>query len=91
MNLADILLILPGPPVVSIVFWLILLALALYIARAPAHRAILSLSRVLHFAFRVAARSVRLAEQKLSLRNREVLLAESRLSAIHMPLAEVCP
>lgn len=78
MNLADILLILPGPPVVSIVFWLILLALALYIARAPAHRAILSLSRVLHFAFRVAARSVRLAEQKLSLRNREVLLAAGR-------------
>ena len=81
MSFPDIFHILAGAPTLSIVFWLTLVAVALYIARAPAHRAILSLSRVLHYAFRLAARSVRLAEEKLSLRNREVLLAAGREAA----------
>jgi hypothetical protein len=58
--------------------WFIVLAVAMYFARTPAHRAILSLARAIHQSMRVAAHSLRLAEQKLALRNREVLLAAGR-------------
>jgi biopolymer transport protein ExbB/TolQ len=58
--------------------WFIVLAVAMYFARLPAHRAILSLACALHHAMRLATHSLRLAEQKLAARNREVLLAAGR-------------
>ena len=58
--------------------WFVLLAVAMYFARVPAHRAILSLTRALDQAMRLAAHSLRLAERKLAARNREVLLAAGR-------------
>ena len=58
--------------------WFILLTAAMYFARLPAHRAILSLARAIHHAMRLAAHSLRLAEQNLAARNREVLLAAGR-------------
>lgn len=58
--------------------WFVVLALAMYFARLPAHRAILSLARALHRALRLTARSILLAEDKLKARNREVLLAAGR-------------
>jgi hypothetical protein len=58
--------------------WFVVLAVAMYFARTPAHRAILSLARAIHQSMRLAAHSLRLAEQKLAARNREVLLAAGR-------------
>ncbi len=58
--------------------WFLVLAVAMYFARLPAHRAILSLARALHRAMRLTARSMLLAEQRLQARNREVLLAAGR-------------
>ncbi|MGH6914728.1 MAG: hypothetical protein ACREH3_13600, partial [Geminicoccales bacterium] len=58
--------------------WFILLAAAMYFARLPAQRAILSLTRALAHALRLSARSTLLAEQRLRARNREVLLAAGR-------------
>jgi hypothetical protein len=58
--------------------WFIVLTVAMYFARLPAHRAILSLTRALHHSMRLATHSLRLAEQKLAARNREVLLAAGR-------------
>ena len=60
------------------VLWFVVLAVAMYFARTPAHRAILSLTRALHQSARLATHSLRLAEQKLAARNREVLLAAGR-------------
>jgi hypothetical protein len=54
--------------------WISVMVILLYLARTPAHRAIHSLSRVIHNGFRLAARSVLLAEEKLAQRNKEVLL-----------------
>ena len=48
----------------------------LYLARKQAHQVIKSASRVMSNAFRMAARSVMLAEVNLRRRNKEVLLAE---------------
>lgn len=58
--------------------WFVLLTIAMYFARLPAHRAILSLARALHRALRLAARSTVLAEERVRARNREVLLAAGR-------------
>ena len=42
--------------------WFIVLAVAMYFARSPAQRAILSLAHALHYALRLAARSLLLGE-----------------------------
>ncbi len=74
MSLTKLLIILPGSPVLSMFIWISVMVVLLYLARTPAHRAIYSLSRVIHNGFRLAARSVLLAEKKLVQRNKEVLL-----------------
>ncbi len=62
--------------------WIILgavgLTLALYVTRLPAHRAVRSLTRVLHNTMRLGANSMIHAERRLEMRNREVLLAAGR-------------
>ncbi|MGB5745892.1 MAG: hypothetical protein WBM69_02845 [Desulfobacterales bacterium] len=65
----------------SMVIWIVLLLAALYFARKPFHRAVSSLSRIIHNAMRMTAASVRSAEKKLIQRNREVLMAAGRESA----------
>jgi hypothetical protein len=52
--------------------------LLLWLARRQAHKAILSLSRVSRNGLRLAAKSVLLAEQRVSARNKEVLLSAGR-------------
>ena len=84
MAFPESLLIIPGAPVLSALTLLVLLSLLLYLARFPAHRAILALSRVLHNGLRLSARSVLLAEKRLNQRNREVLLASGREAAEHI-------
>ncbi len=55
--------------------YFVVLTIVLYFAREPAHRAILSLTRVLYRGMRLAAASLSRADTALALRNREVLLA----------------
>jgi hypothetical protein len=61
--------------------WIVLLLAALYFARKPFHRAMSSLSRIIHNAMRLTAASVMSAEKKLVQRNREVLMAAGLESA----------
>jgi len=77
MSFSDIFMI-TNNPAVSGVLWFVILTIVLYIARTHAHRAITSISRVLHNAMRVSAHSVMLAEKKLIQRNTEVLLTQGR-------------
>ncbi len=65
-------------PTLNGVIWFVLLTLFLYFARQPAHRAILSLSRVAYQGMRMASSSLARADANLALRNREVLLAAGR-------------
>ncbi len=65
-------------PVVAILLMVVVTILVLYISRRPAHRAIISLSRVVHNAMRLSAQSVMSIESRLANRNREVLLAAGR-------------
>ncbi len=74
MSLTKLLIIWPGSPVLSMLIWIVVMVVLLYLARTPAHRAIHSLARVFHNGFRLMSRSVLLAEEKLVQRNKEVLL-----------------
>lgn len=80
MSMTDLLNIVPGYPLLSILIWFVVAIAMLYLARYPAHRAIKSLSRVIHHGMRLASRSVLLAEERLVHRNKEVLLAAGRES-----------
>ncbi len=80
MSLTNLLNIVPGYPLLSILIWFVVAVAMLYFARYPAHRAIKSLSRVIHTGMRLASRSVLLAEERLVHRNKEVLLAAGRES-----------
>ena len=75
MSFTKLLLIWPGSPVLSMLIWIVVMVVLLYLARTPAHRAIHSLARVIHNGFRLMSRSVMLAEQKLAQRNKEVSLS----------------
>ncbi len=77
MPIADVFTSLPNS-LVSWVVWFIVLVMAMYFGRVHAHQAILSLTRALYRSLRLAATSLVRAEQKLALRNREVLLAAGR-------------
>ena len=83
MSFMDIYMIVPSA-FLSGMIWFVLLALVLYIAREPAHKAINSLSHVLHNALRLSAKSVLRAEQWMMQRNKEVLLAQGREAAERM-------
>lgn len=63
---------------------LLLVVAAMYFARKPAHRAIKSFSRVINNAMRLSSASFLLAEEKLTQRNREVLMAEGLENAERM-------
>lgn len=65
-------------PLISIPLIFILAIVLLYISRRPAHRAIISLSHVVHNAMRLSAKSVMSVELRLANRNREVLLTAGR-------------
>ena len=76
MQLSD-LMIFPNAAL-NVLFWIVVIPLALYLARVPAHRAILAFGRVIHYSMRLGAHSVSMAEAKLVARNKEVLLAAGR-------------
>lgn len=73
----DIFLITPSP-VVSGIIWFTAAAIVLYMARASAHKAIRAFSHVLQNGFRLTSRALQPFEQRLALRNREVLLEAGR-------------
>ncbi|MEJ2222342.1 MAG: hypothetical protein P8X80_16235 [Desulfobacterales bacterium] len=62
-------------PALSILIWIILFLLALYFARRPFHRAVMSFSKIIYNGMRFTAASVLSAEKRLVKRNREVMMA----------------
>ncbi len=62
-------------PALSVLIWILLFLAALYFARRPFHRAIMSFSKIIYNAMRFTAASVLSAERRLAKRNREVMMA----------------
>lgn len=77
MAFSDLMIISDNLPL-SVLVLAVLFIVVLYLSRQPAHRAIMSLSRVMHNALRLSAKSIMYVESRLALRNREVLLAAGR-------------
>ena len=71
-------------PALSILIWIILILLALYFARRPFHRAVMSFSKIIYNAMRFTAASVLLAEKRLVKRNQEVIMAAGQENAERM-------
>jgi hypothetical protein len=74
MTFANLLDITPNP-VLSFLIWILLALFALYLARKPFHKSVMSFSRIIRNAMRLTATSLLLAEKNLAKRNREVLMA----------------
>lgn len=66
---------LTASPALSVLIWILLFLAALYFARRPFHRAIMSFSKIIYNAMRFTAASVLSAERRLAKRNREVMMA----------------
>lgn len=80
MAWSDLLAITPLP-VLSVIIWVLIASLVLYLARTPARQALLQLGHTLYHACRMAAYSLSLADRKLQQRNHEVLLEHGREAA----------
>lgn len=78
MSIPELLQILPNQPALSLLLWLFIAIVLMYLARTPAHQFIKSLCRVISRSLKMASRSVLIAEDRLSKRNREVIIAEGR-------------
>lgn len=84
MQFPDFLLIVPSSQSLSILVWLAIAVIILYMARKPAHKSILSATNIIFQALRFMSSSIFLAEKKLKERNKEVLLASGRVASEHM-------
>jgi hypothetical protein len=74
MSWRDLFILWPNAPLLSVLLWIGVAVVLLYLARFPSHRALISLTRLVHSTLRLAARSVFLVERRMVQRTREVLL-----------------
>jgi hypothetical protein len=65
-------------PAISALIWIVLAVAVLYLARDSAHKVILTIFQAVHDLLRLAAQALHSGEERLSARNREVLLAAGR-------------
>lgn len=84
MQLPDFMMIFSSSLGLSLFLWLVVITVLLYMARRPAHEAILSVSKILFHALRLLSSSILMAEKKLKQRNREVLLASGKIASEHI-------
>lgn len=62
-------------PILYVIIWIALIVVVMYLARKQFHRCMASMGRIIYNVMRLAAASVKLAEKRLVLRNREVLMS----------------
>lgn len=79
----DILYIWSESAALSVAIWLVLAMVVLYLGRPHAHQLLRSTGRAIDHALRMAAASVRQLEQRVSARNRDVLIAQGREATEH--------
>lgn len=65
-------------PAVSVVIWVVLLIVVLYIARWPAHKLLRGTGRLIYRGMRLASQGLMRVSEKLAKRNREVMLMQAR-------------
>ncbi|MFQ5353602.1 MAG: hypothetical protein ACE5DR_01530, partial [Thermodesulfobacteriota bacterium] len=78
MSTPELLKIWPTQPALSLLIWLFISVVLMYLARTPAHQFITSFCRLISRSLKMASKSLMLAEARLCKRNREVIIAEGR-------------
>lgn len=78
MTGAKILTLWSNSPAVSGAIWVVLLIVVLYIARGPAHRLLRGASWAIYRGLRLASQGIGKVAERLSKRNREVMLMQAR-------------
>ncbi|MEX0730059.1 MAG: hypothetical protein WED00_15425 [Aquisalimonadaceae bacterium] len=76
--LTDILYIWSDSPALSLAIWLVIAIVILYLGRPHAHQLLRGTGRAIYGTLRVASASIRQLEQRVMVRNRDVLLAMGR-------------
>lgn len=79
--LPEVLLIVPNSETLSLLVWVLIAIVILYLARYPAHSAIMSIFNAFYSGFRMASRSFMIMAQRMSKRNREILIAAGHETA----------
>ncbi len=79
--MAEILYIWSASPALSVAIWLVIAMVVLYCGRPHAHQLLQATGRALDHAPRLAAASVRQLEQRVSARNRHMLVAQGRAAS----------
>lgn len=74
----DILTIWSASPALSVAIWLVIAMVVLYFGRPHAHQLLKSTGRAIDHALRLASVSVRQLEQRVSARNRDILVAQGK-------------
>lgn len=74
----DILYIWSSSPALSLAIWLVMVIVMLYLGRPHAHRLLRDAGLAINSTMRLAAASVRQLEQRVMIRNRDVLVAMGR-------------
>lgn len=83
MTLAFWTKLIDGQPALSVLIWVSILVVLMYVARQPAHQIIRMVAQSVRNTLRLMARSVMMAERLLRTRNREVLMAQGREHSEH--------
>ncbi|HET7394967.1 MAG TPA: hypothetical protein VFK12_00865 [Gammaproteobacteria bacterium] len=78
MSAEKLLTLWSSSPTVSAIIWLVLLIVVLYVARIPAHRLLRNLGGLLYRGMRLSAKALMRTSERLSERNREVMLVQAR-------------
>ena len=74
MNAQELMLVWSESAALSLTVWMVIVVLMGYLGRDPAHRVMLSTSRVLYTSLRLGARSLKRMEERLTIRNKEVMI-----------------
>lgn len=78
MQLPNFMIFIEGAPAVSLLIWIIIATLVLYLMRAPAHHAIRAASTLIYRVLRLTSRSILVTKERVKTRNTEVLLSHAR-------------
>ena len=84
MQLPQYMIFVEGAPAISLVIWLIIGTVVLYLMRAPAHQAIRAASALMYRVLRLTSRSILVTKERVKVRNTEVLLSNAREANEHM-------
>ena len=79
--MSDTYMLIPNSPTISMILWVLIVVVVLYLGRHPAHQLIRAVFFMMYAGFRMASRAIANSANRMSARNREVLIEFGREAA----------